>query len=161
MDYIWRRSLFQSTEISDHFIIFSVLSYPWFTRVQHLQRHALVSNNCIHIQALFIYCCPDCPSCLANVIQTGQATGPIWAWGPSWPTGDDDGVSGTWNVLFMIWRSWVRALVRSNFGCILLLSKSYLNQTHKKEIHPQSYFHQNKVRMFTRTLCARKHTHTL
>ena len=123
--------------------------------------HALVSNNCIHIQALFIYCCPDCPSCLANVIQTGQATGPIWAWGPSWPTGDDDGVSGTWNVLFMIWRSWVRALVRSNFGCILLLSKSYLNQTHKKEIHPQSYFHQNKVRMFTRTLCARKHTHTL
>ena len=35
------------------------------------------------------------------------------------------------NVLFMIWRSWLRTLVRSNLGCIVLLSKSYLNQKYK------------------------------
>ena len=29
----------------------------------------------------------------------------------------------------MIWRSWVRIPVGSNLGCVVLLSKSYLNQT--------------------------------
>ena len=30
-------------------------------------------------QAVFLYCCPDCLSCPANVIQISQATWSIWA----------------------------------------------------------------------------------
>ena len=35
-------------------------------------------------------------------------------------------ISGTWNVLSIIWRSWVRTLVGSSLGCIALLSDLYL-----------------------------------
>ena len=38
------------------------------------------------------------------------------------------GISGTWNVLFRIWRSWVRTLVQSHLECVVLLSKLHLNQ---------------------------------
>ena len=38
-------------------------------------------------------------------------------------------IRGTWSLLFMIWRSWVRTRVRPSLGCIVLLFKSYLNQT--------------------------------
>ena len=31
------------------------------------------------------------------------------------------GASGAWNVLSITWRTWVRILVRSNMGCIVLL----------------------------------------
>ena len=43
-------------------------------------------------------------------------------------------ISLTWTVLSMIWRSWVRTLVWSNLGCVILLSKSYLNQNCKLQI---------------------------
>ena len=29
--------------------------------------------------AVFLYCCPDCLSCLANAIQVGRATSAVWA----------------------------------------------------------------------------------
>ena len=34
-----------------------------------------------------------------------------WLLGPWWPSGEDDSISGTWNVLFIIWRSRVRTPV--------------------------------------------------
>ena len=40
--------------------------------------------------------------------------------GPLWPNDKDDGVSETWNVLLMIWRSWVQTPVGSNLGYFCL-----------------------------------------
>ena len=35
-------------------------------------------NLCLCIQAVFLYCYPDWPSCPANVIQMAWATWAIW-----------------------------------------------------------------------------------
>ena len=48
-----------------------------------------------------------------------------------WEVPDDSvvkvGISGTCNVLSMIWRSWVQTPVGLNLGCMVLLPKLYLN----------------------------------
>ena len=62
--------------------------------------------------------------------------------GPWWLSGKDDSVSGTWNLLFMVGRSWIRTQVGSNLKCVVLLSKSYLKlekKTWKKTPKPISF----------------------
>ena len=43
----------------------------------------------------------------------------------------DNDISGTWSVLFLIWRSWVWTPIGSNLGSVVLLSQSYFNQKDK------------------------------
>ena len=52
--------------------------------VTHLRGFILLSKSCTveshtQIEALFLYCCPDCLCCPANAIQMGQTTWAIWA----------------------------------------------------------------------------------
>ena len=50
-------------------------------------------------------------------------------------------VSRTWNVLSIVDRSWVWTTVWSNFACIALLVKSYLNQKYNfMMIHAYIYW---------------------
>ena len=45
---------------------------------------------------------------------------------PWWPN-DLDGRLSDMNCIVTIWRSWVQTPVESNLGCVVLLSKLYLN----------------------------------
>ena len=47
-------------------------------KIQRCKQYLCDEPN-MQVEAVFLYCSPDCPSCPANAIQMGQATWAIWA----------------------------------------------------------------------------------